>query len=458
MDIWSLLQTIFFFLLAFAALVVVHELGHYSVARWCGVKVLRFSVGIGQVVWSRRFGPDQTEWALSAWPLGGYVKMLDAREGELGNVSEAELQREFTRQSVYKRIAIVAAGPLANFLLAITIFCLLNMLGNQEPAAKLRQVSENTPAWQVGLRGGEYITSVDGEEVGQWSQLRKKLLLAALEKKQVVLETERASSTDPQGKQLATVQLDLAQLTEKDLESDFLRKLGLELARPPAVLGKMGSDSPAAAAGLQTGDQILQADGVVLKDSLDFVERVRAAPDKAMRLLVKRGATELEVSATPRGEMQGKQRIGRLRVEISAMPEMRHVSYPFFTALGLAVHDTWETSVMSVKMLARMVMGEVSWKNLTGPITIADYAGQSAKLGWYSYLNFIAFISLSLGVMNLLPIPVLDGGHLLYYSLELLRGRPLPERFAEIAQRAGVALLMMLMAVAMFNDIVSRVG
>ncbi|KAF1047468.1 MAG: Regulator of sigma-E protease RseP [Herbaspirillum frisingense] len=449
----TLLHTLIAFFVALGTLVVVHELGHYLVARWCGVKVLRFSVGMGRVIWSRRFGRDQTEWALSILPLGGYVKMLDAREQDLDGISEADLKREFTRQSVWRRIAIVAAGPIANFLLAILLFAGLYVHGVPEPVPTLRGAAQQTAAFDAGLRAGDRITAINGEPVHVWSEVRWKLMQLVLEKADARVDVERASPNG-QGKLLNTVRLRLDGVSSNDLEGDFLAKLGLALARPPAVLGRI-MDGPGRAAGLQTGDKIVAIDGVPVPDGLAFVEKVRESAGKNLVLHGLRGATPFDVSVVPESVEDGNsgKRIGRIKVEVPLAPEMASVSDDPLTAVAKGARRTWDTSVMTIKMIGKMIVGQVSIKNITGPITIADYAGQTARVGLVSYLSFLAFISISLGVMNLLPIPVLDGGHLLYYALEILTGRPVSERFGEIAQRAGLGILMALMLVAAFNDI-----
>lgn len=450
----TLLHTLIAFFVALGSLVVVHELGHYLVARWCGVKVLRFSVGMGRVIWSRRFGRDQTEWALSILPLGGYVKMLDAREQPLEDISEADLKREFTRQSVWRRIAIVAAGPIANFLLAIVLFAGLYMHGVPEPVPVLRAAAEQSAAYQAGLRAGDRITAINGAPVQVWSEVRWKLMQLVLEKADARVDVERPNPNGS-GKLLNSVTLRLAGIDSNELEGDFLGKLGLALARPPAVLGKI-MDGPAKAAGLQSGDRITAIDAVPVQDGLAFVEKVRESAGKPLLLEGVRGGNRFEVRVTPEAMEEGDsgKRIGRIKVEVPLAPEMATVSDGPLTALAKGAQRTWDTSAMTVKMIGKMIVGQVSLKNITGPITIADYAGQTARVGLVSYLSFLAFISISLGVMNLLPIPVLDGGHLLYYALEILTGRPVSERFGEIAQRAGLGLLMALMLVAAFNDIV----
>jgi regulator of sigma E protease len=457
----SLLHTLIAFMVALGSLVVVHELGHFWVARWCGVKVLRFSVGMGKIVYSRRFGKDKTEWALSILPLGGYVKLLDAREQDVQGLPAEDLAREFTRQTVWKRIAIVSAGPLANFVLAILLFTGLYVHGIPEPVTRLRAMPEQTAAFQAGLRGGELVTAVNGETVTIWSDLRWKLIQAAIEKKSVRLDVQRPNPRTSGGNILESVTLSLASLSTQDLEGDFLGKLGISLARPKAVLGKVSADGPAMAAGLQPGDLILSANGAAVQDGLAFVEIVRAHPNKPLTLHGLRGQqhlNEFDLVVTPEAQNEGGQTVGKIKVEVPLAPEMVVASDPPIKAIGRAARKTWDTSVLTLKMLGKMLIGEVSWKNITGPITIADYAGQTARIGVVSYLSFIAFISISLGVMNLLPIPVLDGGLLLYYSLEVLTGRPVSERFGEIAQRAGLGILMLLMAIAVFNDIIRLIS
>ncbi|MCG2584090.1 RIP metalloprotease RseP [Massilia sp. TS11] len=442
----NLLLTVLAFVAALGPLILFHELGHYTVARLCGVKVLRFSIGMGKVVWSRRLGKDQTEWVLSALPLGGYVKMLDRRESPELALAPADEGREFTQKSVWQRIAIVAAGPLANFLLAIVLLSVIFMVGVAEPATRIRAMAENTPAWQAGLRGGDQIVSVNGHPVRVWSELRFQLVQAALEKGGARIEIERPGSGH------YSYAFDSSQLATADLESDISAKLGLAIARPPAVLTKVLPDGAAARAGLREGDLIDSIDGVHMIDGLAFVETIRANPERDLTVIGIRQGSPFAVTVRP--ERDPKDNVGRIRTEVSLMPEMLTLPQGPFTALGHAAGKTWDTSVLTVKTIGKMLTGEVSWRNVTGPITIADYAGQSARIGLVPFLSFIAFVSISLGVMNLLPIPVLDGGLLLYYSLEVLTGRPLPERLIDLAQRAGLGLLVALMVLAVFNDVV----
>lgn len=451
----AFLQTILAFVVALGSLVIIHELGHYWVARLCGVKVLRFSVGMGKIVWSRRFGPDQTEWAISILPLGGYVKMLDAREQDVSGISAQDMKREFTSQSVWRRIAIVAAGPLANFILAILLFAGLYTYGEMEPTPRVRAVPEQTAAYQAGLRGAELITAVNGEPVQTWNELRWKVMQAVVDKTPVRLDVRRANPGATGGNLLNTVKLSTDSLATKDLEGDYLGKLGIKLALGKPIMGKIDPAGPAMKAGLQEGDQITAIDGAPVDDSSAFIAKVSASAGKPLTLTGLRNGNIFTVDVTPEAQQSKDGTIGRIKVELSStMPEMVLSSSPPLQALAKGAKRTWDSSVLTLKMLGKMIVGEVSWKNITGPITIADYAGQTARIGAFSYLSFIAFISISLGVMNLLPIPVLDGGLLLYYSLEVLTGRPIPERVGAIAQRAGIGILMTLMMVAMFNDIV----
>ncbi|HWZ49341.1 MAG TPA: RIP metalloprotease RseP [Herbaspirillum sp.] len=450
----NLIHTLLAFVVALGTLVIVHELGHFLVARWCGVKVLRFSVGMGRVIFSRRFGKDQTEWAISILPLGGYVKMLDAREQDLTDLSPQERKHEFTQQSVWRRIAIVAAGPLANFILAILIFAGLYVHGMPEPLPKLRAAPVESVAYQAGIRANQLITAIDGQPVAGWSDVHWRLLQLALDKKTAHIDVSSPDTAMPGATLLDTITLPLNSLSQQDMEGDFLHTLGIDLALPPAVLGQIAPDGPAMRAGLQNGDRILSVNHVAVADGLAFVQLVRESPGKPLQVEGMRGQHRFTLAVTPDSVETKSGAIGRIEVEVPIVPEMITVSSDLPTALAKATHRTWETSVLTLKMLGRMLIGEASWKNITGPITIADYAGQTARLGLISYLSFMALISISLGVMNLLPIPVLDGGHLLYYSVEILTGRPVSERFSAIAQRAGLGVLMTLMLVAVFNDIV----
>jgi regulator of sigma E protease len=448
--------TLLAFVVAIALLVVFHEFGHYWVARRCGVKVLRFSLGFGNVIYSKRFANSDTEWVISAVPLGGYVKMLDEREEE---VAPEDLPYAFNRKPVLQRMAIVVAGPLANFLLAIVLYWGLFIHGVPGLKPTLGDVPQGTPAAIAQMQSGETILSINGETIPSWQELHWTLLNLVLKQGEVKVEAQSAS-----GAPLFHL-LDISGLEAKDLDSEFLDKLGLHLYQPVVlpVIGNVAEDSVAQRAGLQQGDHILRANGAAMQRWMDVVEVIRAHPEQAVQLEIRRedgqrGALTLQITVVPQAVAESGKTVGKIgagpKVDEAAWQAMFiEVSYGPLEALTQSLRKTWETSVISLEMLGKMVMGEVSMKNLSGPITIADYAGQSAKMGVVAYLSFLALISISLGVLNLLPIPLLDGGHLLYYVAELVKGSPASELAWEIGQKIGIALLGTLMVFAIYNDI-----
>ena len=447
----SLLHTIASFVVALGLLIVVHELGHYVVARWCGVKVLRFSVGFGRALFARQLGADRTEWVIAAVPLGGYVKMVDEREGE---VAPADLPRAFNRQSVWRRFAIVVAGPVANFLLAIALYWLLFMSGVQEARPIVAAPEAGTVAAQAGLRAGDTIRAINDEPVTGWQDVRWRLLQLALDRKPARIEV-----ADGRGA-IDWRTLDLSRVAADEVEGDLLAKLGLRLYRPelPPVIGQVIAGGVAARGGLAAGDRVIAVNGERIPSWEALVAKVRASPGRALTLEIDRAGVNRRIELVPEGATQGAETIGR----IGAAPQVDRealkayyfeIRYGPGEAAAKAVARTWEMSIFSLRMLGKMIVGEVSWRNLSGPVTIADYAGQSASLGLAPYLAFLALISISLGVLNLLPIPLLDGGHLMYYTIEVLKGSPVSERVMEIGQRAGLAVLLFLMAFAFYNDI-----
>ena len=450
------LRTILATIVCLGTLIVIHELGHYMVARWCGVKVLRFSVGMGRIVWMRKFGPDRTEWAISAIPLGGYVKMLDAREADLSGATEQDLKREFTRQSVWKRIAIVAAGPLANFLLAIALYAGLYMAGVREPAARISQPAPATAAAQAGLQRGDLVKSVNGDPVQGWSELRWSIIQSAIHREGLALVLERAGAGE------VRIALPAAAAAHLSLEDDVPSALGLELMRPPPMIGRMEEGGAARRAGMMKGDVVLAVDGLPVSDARAFVAEVMRAPGRKLAVTILRDGRRQQLELTPEAvedkaaNSKGLVTVGKIRAELVGAVDTMVVHYSPFGAVAKAVRQVKEICSMTFKLLGRMIVGEVSLKNITGPLTIAEFAGETAKMGAEPFIAFVAFISVSLGLMNLLPIPVLDGGHLLYYSLEVLTGRPVSERFAEMAQRIGLGLLVSLMALAIFNDLARK--
>lgn len=447
----NLLDYLLPFILALGILIVVHELGHYLVARLCGVKVLRFSLGFGKPLLVRKAGADQTEWVLSAFPLGGYVKMLDEREAP---VAAHELHRAFNRQSVWRRIAVVAAGPLANFVLAIVLYWGLYTGGVEELRPRLAEPEAATPAAQAGFHGGDLVRAVNGEPVETWQAFRWKLLNLALDKQAATVETINAN------REIVFHKLELAAVVVDQAERDVTAQLGLNLERPrlPAVLGKLSPDGAAEAAGLRAGDRVLRIGSKAIAQWSELVAIVRDAPSQKLEFEVLRDGQAQVFQVVPSAVDENGRSIGRIGAALADADAQREqmfvtVRYGVVEALSKGLGQTWDTAAMSVSMMGRMIVGEVSVKNLSGPVTIADFAGQSARMGWAHYIKFLALISISLGVLNLMPVPVLDGGHLLYYVIEIIKGGPVSERAMEIGQQIGMALLAALMAFAFYNDI-----
>jgi len=445
------LITVVAFLVALAVLIIIHEYGHYLVARLAGVKVLRFSIGFGRPLWLRRAGADGTEWAVCVIPLGGYVKMLDEHEGP---VAPEELHRAFNRQSVWRRFSIVSAGPLANFLLAVVLYWVLFLHGVQEAKPIVGAPEPGSIAAVAGLQRGDSILKVNGDVVASWQDVRWRVLQLAVERQPARLEVLDRS------RRIEWRTLDLAGFAADGFEGDPLARMGLRLYRPDVepVIGSTMAGGVAERFGLRTGDRVVSIDGRLVRTWDEVVVSVRAHPGERLTLELKRGEEDIVLALAPEAVERNGERFGRIgaspRIDLQSMQGLiTTVSYGPAEALRLAIVRTWDTAVFSLRMLGKMLVGEVSWKNLSGPVTIADYAGQSAQMGLAAYVAFIALISISLGVLNLLPIPLLDGGHLMYYVAEIVKGSPVSERVMELGQRVGLSLLLFLMAFAFYNDI-----
>ncbi len=439
------------FLVTLGVLVVFHELGHYIVARWCGVKVLRFSVGFGRIIAARRVGHDQTEWALSAIPLGGYVKMVDEREGD---VAPPDVARAFNRQSVWKRMAIVAAGPIANLLLAVVLYAGTYMAGIPGQRAVLAEPAPSTAAAAAGVHGGDLVVSLDGDSVRSWQDLRWRLLRAQGRDNATLSVMPRDARP---GDAAATRVLPLDGVKSADWEGNAAAVLGLRPDLGAPLVGEAVPGKPAARAGLAKGDRIVAIDGVAMRSPGDVAQVTNANPGTALTFSVQRGGTAIDVAVTPEPSEQAGKTIGLAGLRLTVDPEEAKrlavtVRFGVVDAFAQGARKTWELSVFTLKMLGRIFTGDASLRNISGPLTLADFAGQSAQAGTLVFVGYLALISISLGVLNLLPVPLLDGGHLLYYFAEVVKGSPVSDRAFEVGQRIGMAMLAVLMALALFND------
>lgn len=456
------MMTLIAFIVTIGLLVTIHEYGHFQVARWCNVKVLRFSVGFGKPLWKKTFGKDKTEFVLAAIPLGGFVKMLDERELKAereqnldvtsASYSEAELQRAFNRQNVWKRIAIVSAGPVANLLLAILLYWLLFMQGVTGMRPIVGDVVKNSLAASASLKKGEVIQSIAGNTVKTWTDARWILLEQSLENKNVTIE---ALSTD---NVLHVHTLSFSGINS-DPEVDILEKVGLGMFKPniPAVIGEILPNSAAEKANFKSDDKILSINGVDMLDWESVVAKVKASPNKSLQVKIERAQELRTIAVVPEQVTENNQSFGRLgasvKLDQKTLDEfLIKTQYSPLQSLQKSILKTWDTAIFSLKMLGRMITGQISIKGISGPVTIATFAGESASLGLNTFLSFLALVSISIGVLNLLPIPVLDGGHLMYYVVEILKGSPVSDQTMLVGQKIGFVLLGLLMTIAIFND------
>lgn len=445
----ELLQIILSFLVALIILVAVHEFGHFYVARRCGVKVLRFSIGFGKVLLSRT-DKQGTEYSLSALPLGGYVKMLDEREAE---VPESEKPFAFNNQSVWKRMAIVAAGPIANILLAIVLLWALLLGGERDLIPKVGKVLPGSVAEQMGMEPGQEILAVDGTPTPTWGALNRVLAGRLGETGDIEVSVAYPDSTYQyrlQGK--------LQDWLRDHGEPDPVKGLGLELYFPVApIVGEIEKGSAAEKAGFQTGDKILNAVDKPIKDYRDWVEVIQKNPGQTLKVLIERNGQQLEILATPVLQQSEGRTIGRLGMGNLPQPIdetlFRTAEYSIPGAFVRAVEKTWDTSAFLLLSIKKLIVGEISTKNLSGPVTIAKVAGSSAKGGLESFVAFLVMVSISLAIFNLLPIPVLDGGHLFYCLIEVIRGKPVSDRIQNWGYQVGFVLIISLTLFALYNDL-----
>ncbi|MDM8558882.1 RIP metalloprotease RseP [Candidatus Parabeggiatoa sp. HSG14] len=435
-----ILQTLLAFIVVIGILVTVHEFGHYWVAQRLGVKILRFSIGFGKPLWSRRFGVDKTEFVIAAIPLGGYVKMLDEHEGE---VSKKDLPRAFNQQSLKVRTAIVVAGPLFNFLFAIVAYTAMSMVGVTGIKALVNDVTPQSVAEQAGFMPGDAIVSVNEQPVKSWERVIQSTLHQLLDNKNEVsysVQDERGYQRD--------LSLNLTDFTIDDIvDKQFFNKLGIQLF--PAILGDIIPNSAASISGLQTGDKVIALDKKPIEDWRAWALYVSQHPGKEIHAEIERNHQIVELTLIP-DNVNSK---GRMGVYANYRPEFVFERYGLFDALIQGVSNTWEYSVLTLRVMVKMLTLQVSYQHISGPISIAEYAGKSAQIGLSAFLSFLGLVSVSLGVINLLPIPLLDGGHLLLFLIEWLKGSPVTENTEYFLQRIGLTLLFGLMGLAIFNDL-----
>jgi regulator of sigma E protease len=446
--------TLIAFLVAIALLVAVHELGHFAIARACGVQVLRFSIGFGPRLIGWTSSKSGTEYIIGWVPLGGYVKMLDEHETA---VPQKDRQRAFNTQPLYSRAAIVIAGPLANLMLAVILHTSVNWTGVQQPLAILAKPAQESVLAAAGLKGGERIerAGFEGdalEEIASYEEFRWLITRGAIEHRDVQLEYSVMPS---QSLRLTT--LEMAHVDTSQVNAEMLQRLGITGPHSQAQIGNLIPGSAAERAGLQPGDVVIKVDETYIVDAVQLRDLIRASghagQPQPQTWQIQRKDSQRTVSVTPQPVIEGERKIGRIGAIVGAPPTMTMVRYGAFDGIGRAATQTWETSMLTLRVIGQIVTGEASVKNLSGPIAIADYAGKSAAIGLTPFILFLALMSISLGVLNLLPLPILDGGHLMYYLWEALSGKPLAQRWIDQLQKLGLVILLLMMSVALINDV-----
>jgi regulator of sigma E protease len=436
-----IIQALLAFIVVIGILVTVHEFGHYWVARRLGVKILKFSIGFGPSLWSHRFGKDNTEFAIAAIPLGGYVKMLDEREGE---VAAEELDRAFNQQSLKVRSAIVFAGPLFNFLFAIIAYTMMYMVGVSGMKAIVGEVTPESLAEQAGFVSGYQIVAVNEQSATRWDSVMETSLKELLDNKQ-----ELVYSIQDQNNRHYDLRISVGNISIDDIaQGQFFEKIGFQPYRPPwpAIIGEIMPNSAAEKAGLQYGDKIISMDNQPVKDWHSWAKYITENPDKNIPTIIERNQQQIDLILKPEN-INGKGRMGVYA------PYYVTESYSLWPAFIHGINKTWDMSVLTLNLMAKMLTLQVSYEHISGPISIAQYAGQSAQLGFNVFLSFLAIVSISLGVINLLPIPLLDGGHLFLYLIEFIKGSPVTETTEMLLQQVGLVLLLSLMGLAIFNDL-----
>lgn len=442
------------FIVAIVVLVAVHEWGHFFMARICGVKVLRFSVGFGPRIAGWTSSKSGTEYVIGLLPLGGYVKMLDEKEAP---VAASEQSMAFNNQSVRGRAAIVIAGPLANLFLAVALHCAVNWTGVEQPQAVLAQPPHKSVLAASGFAGGERVLRAGFEgdavdDVASFEGFRWLLVKGAIEHRNVQVEYR-----DPRGASTQSAMLLLAGVDASHADAQLFQKIGVLSPFSQARLGALVAEGAAAQAHLQTDDVILRVDETDIVDAVQLREVIRssgrAGTPKSQSWLILRGGQTMTISVEPKMVRESGESIGRVGAMIGAPPAMATIQYGLLDGVVEATSHVWGTSMLTLRVMGQIVTGDASLNNLSGPITIADYAGKSAAMGFTQFLVFLALMSVSLGVLNLLPLPVLDGGHLMYYLWEALSGKPVAQRWTERLQKVGLVILLMMMCVALFNDV-----
>jgi regulator of sigma E protease len=452
------MMTVVAFVVALALLITIHEYGHYRVAVACGVKVLKFSVGFGKTIFKWQPKGSETEFVIGLLPLGGFVKMLDEREAP---VAPEQKHLAFNNQPLRKRAAIVAAGPLANLLLAILLYSAVNWMGVEEAKAILANPPVGSVAQQAGLVGGDIVKEAgfvgeDLQPIQSMEDLRWLVTRGALNGQNVRFVVAKAPESSTR-----EIILNLEKLDAHEVDAKLFQNIGITAPWSKPILGDIQADGAAKRAGLKTGDVVTKIDAEAVLDGQQLRQLIRESVEEkngetiavVKNWTITRDSQNLEIPVTADVKTDGNRQIGRIGAYVGALPEMTMVKYGFFDGLQAGTVKTWDISVLTLKMMGKMLIGQSSVKNLSGPLTIADYAGKSANLGLTPYLLFLALISVSLGVLNLLPLPILDGGHLMYYLWEGVTGKPVSDLWTERLQRGGVALLFSMMFIALYNDV-----